>query len=287
MVHAKSRDLLKIHFSVVLFGLSGLFGKLIALNPLIIVLGRVFFATLFLFVLLLSTKTGLKVKQKKDYFFLALLGVILVLHWSSFFQAIKLSTVTIGLVTYSTFPVFVTFLEPFFFKEKPKFLNVVLAIITFGGIMLIIPEFKFDNSMTQGALWGILSGFTFALLSVLNIKYVTQYSSLVLSFYQNFVAMVVLIPLLFLIRPVFESKDILYLVILGVVFTGISHSLFISGMRTVKAQTASIIASLEPVYGIVAAAFLFGEIPSFKVIVGSAIILCAVYFGSHNNGKEA
>lgn len=274
----KSNNLLQIHSAVFLFGLAGLFGKLINLPSTIIVLGRVLFASIFLIAILLYFKQSIKLNRKKDYLYLAALGILLALHWATFFQSIQVSTVAIGLLSFSTFPVFSTFLEPYFFKEKLRTQNVVVALITLAGIYLVVPELSFGNNITQGVLWGISSGFTFAILSILNRKYVKQYSPLVIAFYQDAIATIVLLPFLFLIPISFHTNDILLLVLLGVVFTALAHTLFIKGLTKVKAQTASIIACLEPVYGIVFALIILNEVPDIRVIAGGVIILgCTLY----------
>ena len=272
--------MLEIHIAVLLFGLAGLFGKLLLLPPTIIVLGRVFFATIFLSLVLLYLKQGIRLRQKQDYFFMALMGFILAVHWVTFFQAIQVSTVAVGLLTFSTFPVFVTFLEPVFFRERVELKDILVAFIAIVGVALVIPEFEIKNSMTQGALWGIASGFTFALLSILNRKYVKAYSSIIVAFYQDSIATVLLLPFLFLSTPVFRLTDILLLSILGVIFTGLAHTLFIKGLAGVKAQKASIIASLEPVYGIIAAILLLGAIPTLRVVLGGVIILSAAFYAT-------
>ena len=278
--NARRRGLLEIHIAVLLFGLAGLFGKLLLLPPTIIVLGRVFFATIFLSLVLLYLKQGIRLRQKQDYFFMALMGFILAVHWVTFFQAIQVSTVAVGLLTFSTFPVFVTFLEPVFFRERVELKDILVAFIAIVGVALVIPEFEIKNSMTQGALWGIASGFTFALLSILNRKYVKAYSSIIVAFYQDSIATVLLLPFLFLSTPVFRLTDILLLFILGVIFTGLAHTLFIKGLAGVKAQKASIIASLEPVYGIIAAILLLGAIPTLRVVLGGVIILSAAFYAT-------
>jgi drug/metabolite transporter (DMT)-like permease len=269
----KNRSLIEIHIAVLFFGLAGLFGKLILLPPLVIVLGRVIFAAVFLALLSLYLKQNIKLNQKKDYLYLFIMGIILALHWWTFFQAIRVSTVALGLLTYSTFPIFVTFLEPYFFKEKIKRSDIFLALVTFLGVILVIPRFEIANNITQGALWGIASGFTFAVLSILNRKYVKKYSSLVIAFYQDSAAAIVLLPFLFLMEFTFTLKDILLLALLGVCFTALAHTLFIKGLTRVKAKTASIIACLEPVYGIVMAFFFLGEIPGLRVVFGGILIL--------------
>jgi drug/metabolite transporter (DMT)-like permease len=276
----QNKNLLEIHIAVLFFGLAGLFGKLILLPPLVIVLGRVIFAAIFLVLLALYFKQNLQLNQKKDYLYLFIMGIILALHWWTFFQAIRVSTVAVGLLTYSTFPIFVTFLEPYFFKEKIKRLDIFLALVTFPGVMLVIPRFEIANNITQGALWGIASGFTFAVLSLLNRGYVKKYSSLVIAFYQDSAAAIVLLPFLFLRELTFTLKDILLLALLGVCFTGIAHTLFIKGLTNIKAQTASIIACLEPVYGIVIAIFLLGEVPGLRVVLGGILILGTGFYAT-------
>jgi drug/metabolite transporter (DMT)-like permease len=279
-MNIKNKSLIEIHAAVLLFGLSGLFGKFLSLPPMIIVLGRVFFSSIFILIIMLYLKKGIKLKEKKHYFYLVVMGVILAVHWSAFFKSIQVSTVAIGLLTFSTFPVFVTFLEPYFFKEKIKLSDIVIALITFFGVMLVIPKFELGNNLTQGVIWGIISGFTYAILSMLNRKYVKEYSSSVIAFYEQSVATVVLIPFIFLQKPVFQTTDILLLILLGTVFTGISHTLFINGLKNIKTQIAGIISSLEPVYGILFATVLLSEIPTLRELLGGAIILGTVFYST-------
>lgn len=279
-MHIKNRRLLEIHLAVFLFGLSGLFGKLLSLPAMIIVLGRVFFSSIFLLIIIFYLRKEIKLKQRKHYFYLVVMGLILAIHWTTFFKSIQVSTVAIGLLTFSTFPVFVTFLEPYFFEEKIKLSDVVVAIFTFLGVVLVIPKFELGNNLTQGVLWGIVSGFTYAILSMLNRKYVREYSSSIIAFYEQFVATIVLIPSLFLQKPVFQLKDILLLILLGTVFTGVSHSLFIKGLKNIRTQTAGIISSLEPVYGVLFAAILLKEIPTSREFLGGIIILGTVFYST-------
>ncbi len=279
-MNTKNKSLIEIHFAVLLFGLSGLFGKLIELPSLIIVLGRVFFSSIFLVTILLISKKNIKLKQRKDYFYLIIMGVILAIHWSAFYKSIQVSTVAIGLLTFSTFPVFVTFLEPYFFKERLSLKDVFAAVVAFIGIVLVIPKFELGNTITQGVIWGIFSGFTYAILSMLNKKCVQDYSGSVICFYEQLIATIVLLPFYFVVKPIFNTKDILLLILLGVIFTATAHSLFISGLKNVKTQTAGIISSLEPVYGIIFAVFFLNEIPNFREILGGILILVTVIYST-------
>ena len=269
----KSHGMLEIHIAVLFFGIAGLFGKLLALPPLVIVFGRTFFASLTLSAILFCSKTQLRTKSRRDLTVLILLGAILAVHWTTFFHSIQISTVAVGLLTFSTFPLFVTFLEPYFFKEKLHLFDILMAGSVLLGLVLVIPSFDFQNNVTQGAFWGIISGFTFAVLSILNRKYVSTYSPIMIACYQNWIATVILFPFLIFQDFTLQPYDYVLLVILGVFCTALAHVLFIRSLVQVKAQFASIIASLEPVYGIIFAFVLLGEVPALRTILGGVVIL--------------
>lgn len=97
---------------------------------------------------------AIRLEGKKDFFCLAALGVLLAVHWASFYEAIQLSTVALGLLSFSTFPVFVTFLEPLFFRQKLRLENVIIALVVFAGIAVVVPEFKLENPGHQGHFAG-------------------------------------------------------------------------------------------------------------------------------------
>lgn len=270
---SRKSSLLEIHAAVLLFGLAGLFGKWIALSPIMIVLGRVLLASIALAIILWALKLSLKVKPGSKFILFPLMGFILAVHWTSFFQSIQVSTVAVGLLSFSTYPVFTTFLEPLVFKEKIIRINILISAICLLGVFLIIPRFDPSDSTYMGVLWGILSGISFAILTVLNRKLTQNHPSLIVAFYQNFFAAVFLFPFLFLLQPDLSTQDISLLIILGVICTAGSHTLFIDGMKFVKAQTASLIHTLEPAYGIIFALLLLNEIPSLRTIMGGIIIL--------------
>ncbi len=164
-----NKGLVQIHIAVFLFGFAGLFGKFLSCSPLLIVLGRTFFASITLFVFArFFSKTVLFEFGKKEILFFILQGILLAVHWWSFFLSIQISSVAVGLITFSTFPLFVTFLEPLFFKEKLKTIDIIIADAVFTGILLVIPDFNFSNNITKGRFFGIISGFTFAVLALVN-----------------------------------------------------------------------------------------------------------------------
>jgi drug/metabolite transporter (DMT)-like permease len=271
----KSSALLSIHAAVLLFGFAGLFGKFLAMPPTVIVLGRTVFAALALLMVALGMRQTLAVRSLRDGGAFVVIGIILAIHWSTFFHSIQISTVAIGLLTFSTFPVFITFMEPYFFKEKIHLFDIATAAGVFIGLVLVVPSYDFKNHITQGVLWGTLSGFTFAILSLMNRRYVKIYGSLAVSFYQNLFAALALLPMAFVAAGslTLSAADWWLLALLGVLCTALAHALFIRGLTSVRAQLASIIAGLEPVYGVTLALLLLNEVPSVRTLAGGGIIL--------------
>jgi len=275
-VPGRWESLLEIHGAVVLFGLTGLFGKWLALSPLIIVLGRVFFAALILGLILLFTHRSIRVARPGDRLLFMALGILLAVHWSVFFLSVQVSTVAVGLLSYSSFPVFTAFLEPAFFHKKLDLFNVLFAGVCLLGVFLIVPRFTWSDAVFRGVLYGLAAGLTFAVLSIINRFLTARHDSITIVFWQDSIAALALLPFFFILRPVLTGKDVGLLLFLGVVCTAGAHILFIEAMRSQTAQTASIISSLEPVYGIILAYFFLHEIPASRTLLGGAVILAAV-----------
>ena len=270
------QGLAQVHAAVFLFGLSGLLGKMISAPPLVIVFGRAAMAALALGVFLLGRKPGTaETRSIWRALFLVGSGALLAGHWWAFFQAIQVSTVALALLTFATFPLFVTFLEPVFFGERLRVREVTAALAVSAGLALVVPSFDFATRAAQGAAWGTLSGFTFAVLAVLNRKFAQQMSPVTIAAGQNGVAALVLLPWIALARPALSERDAGLIVVLGLLCTALAHWLFIRGLARVKAQTAAVLTALEPVYGILLALLVLREMPSARMIAGGAIILAA------------
>ncbi len=272
----RAESLLEIHGAVVLFGLAGLFGKWLGLSPLIIVLGRVVFAALALGLILFVTRRSVRIARPGDRLLFLGLGILLAVHWTVFFLSVRVSTVAVGLLSYSSFPVFTAFLEPALFRKRLDPFNILFAGICLLGVFLIVPRFVWTDSVFRGVLYGLAAGSTFAVLSIVNRMLTARHDSVKIAFWQDSIAALALLPFLFILRPVLSGKDLGLLIVLGVVCTAGAHTLFIDGMRRQTAQTASIISSLEPVYGIVLAYLFLREIPAPRTLFGGAVILAAV-----------
>ena len=275
-----NKGVAQIHIAVFLFGFAGLFGKFLSCSPLYIVLGRTFFASIALLIYArFFAKTVLFEFDKKEIFFFLLQGILLAVHWWSFFLSIQISSVAVGLITFSTFPLFVTFLEPIFFKEKLNQKDILIAMAVFIGILLVIPNFNFADNITKGGFFGIISGFTFALLALVNRRNARISNAIAIAFYQNlFASIFLVVPILTIQIVPPQFSDLPFLIFLGVFCTALAHTLFIKSLGFIRAQTASVIAGLEPVYGIILAFFWLNEIPQIRTLIGGLIIIGTTVF---------
>lgn len=285
-MESKKKSLISVHTAVLLFGFAGLFGKLVALPAVLITLGRVFFSSIFLFLMSKGRKLDMRLTSKKDYFLAVTAGAVLAVHWTTFLQSIQMSTVAVGTLTFSTFPLFLTFLEPYFFHEKLKLRNIVCAVIMLIGVVFIVPEFELGNQMTQGVIMGMIGSLSYAVLSLFNRQLSVQYSGSTVAFYEQGSAAVLLFPVFIYMHPVITGRDWLGLVVLGIVFTAMAHTMYIGSLKNIRAQTAGIISGLESVYGIAAAFLFLREIPSMKELIGGVIILGVVFYSTLTSAKE-
>ena len=256
-----------------LFGIAGLFGKVLALPPWYIVLGRTGFATMALGLVMAFNKRRKAQTHSVGIPVMVILGAVLAIHWITFFQAIQISSVAVGLLAFSTFPLFITWMEPWWFGEKRRPIDVLTSFAVLLGIAIMVAPSPFGGRVHAGVFWGTISGLTFAVLSLLNRKWVRHEAPVRIAFYQNAMACLLLLPMTLYKNIAIDGRQLGWLAFLGIVCTALSHALFIRGLATVRAQLASIIACLEPVYGIVLAGLLLHEIPSLHTLAGGALIL--------------
>ena len=284
-----NKSLLYIHAAVFLFGFSALFARLVNQPAIVITFGRVFFSSIFLFLLIRLYKIAIKLDSGKDYFLIMLSGIVLAIHWFCFIRSIQLSTVAIGTITFSTFPVFTSFLEPLFFKERIRVHTVICSLFMLGGILIIVLTGNRELTETvPGIIVGLISSLSYSVLALLNRNFSSKYKSETIVFYEQLTATVFLLPIVFIIKPEIRSDDIIFLAILGVIFTAIAHGFFVKGLRFVKAGTAGVISGLEVVYSILLASVFLMEIPRLNEIIGGLIIiLLAGYMTLYKEKKKA
>jgi drug/metabolite transporter (DMT)-like permease len=268
-----STALVALHVAVALFGFAALFGKWIALPPVDIVLGRTVVAAITLAIV--ARTSGQPLLPPNAAF--AANGALLALHWVTFFAAVQVSNVATGLLGFASFPIFVLAFESVARRLRPVVRELAAASLIVAGLALLVPEFSWSSATVRGLAWGVVSGLTFALLTLANRARVSRVGATPLALWQNAFAALWLVPVVVVMTPHMTPtpRDVALVLILGVFCTALAHTLFIASMRRMSAQTASIVSILEPVYGIALAALLLGEVPGLRTLIGGGLIVSA------------
>jgi drug/metabolite transporter (DMT)-like permease len=268
------------HVAVALFGFAGVFGKWIAWDPVAIVLGRTGVAALVL-AFFVRYRVG---AWRPPHWAAVPNGVILAVHWVAFFAAIKVSTVAIGLLGYASFPLFVPFLERTMLGLPVTGRKLAGAGLVAFGLALLAPDFSWASHTVRGLAWGVLSGFTFALLTVRTRKLAPDRWSSEMALWQNAIAALCVLPVVLwqggLGGPV-DAATAVKILLLGIFCTAIAHSLYTASLARLHASTAAVCAALEPVYGIALAVVLLGEVPNARTLAGAAVIVVAALVATH------
>ncbi len=260
--------LLELNLATLVLGSSGILGRLIQLPSPLTIFWRCIIAGIVLGAILYWQKIEWRVRSGAGRRLIITSGILLAAHWVTYFWALQVSNVSIAFLSLFTFPIITSFLEPVFFSTKISWLDIVHALIVFTGIFILIPDLDFSNDLTLGVLLGLLSAVLFASRNLVNKKLISEHSGLNLMFYQLWTSAVILSPFLFIYQEVPVKSDILWLLILGIVTTAIGHTL---------TSTASIITSMQPIYGIILAVIVLGETLNSNTIIGGSLIMIPVF----------
>lgn len=277
-----------LHMGALMFGLTGVFGKLASASPSVIVFGRGIFAVAALACFArFASNTPWKTLRRADWARLALAGILLAAHWVSFFIAVKVAGVAVATLGFASFPAFTVILEGLLFRERIRSNEVVLVVLVSVGLVLVTPEFNLASEATSGLLWAVFSGLTFSLLSLVNRVSSKNVPAVQAALYQNLIVGLCLLPMAAPELSTVPALDWLWIGLLGVFCTGLAHSLFVASLAVIKARTAAVVFAMEPVYGITFAWLLFAEIPTLSMLLGGALIIIAIIVSGLMNGQKA
>ena len=279
-MNEQKRSLLLLHVAVMLFGLSGVLGKWVTVPAYAVAGGRSLCSCILLFGVLRLTGSPVALRSRRDYGLALLGGLVLAIHWTAFFLSIKRASVAIGTLTFSAFPLFVTFLEPAIFKEKLTRRELLTALVLLVGVAVTVPELSLGNRTTEGILWGLLSALTYAVLSLINRDLSAKYSGVQICFFEQSTVALVLMPFALLSGITWGRADLLGVAAIGVCCTATAFSMFVTAQKKVNARTAGVISGMETVYGILFAALLLGQWPTLREILGGVIILGTALYSS-------
>jgi len=265
-----------------MWGFTGILGKLILLDSVVIVWFRVIIAFIALGLYMFFAKTSFKVSSKKHLVYIAIVGVFVGIHWLTFYKSIQLSTASLGILCLSTTTLHVSWLEPLVMKKRFSWLEFILSIIVVLGIYITTDNFS-ENEYTA-LIYGLVSALFAALFAVFNTKLAEKDSSSVISLYEMLSASIAITIFLFIQGNlssdlfVMSYQDFYLLLFLGVACTSFAFLATITVMRVLGTFTVSLSINLEPIYTLIFAIVLLNEnaLLSTRFYLGALIIILTV-----------
>ncbi|WP_062061034.1 DMT family transporter [Aquimarina longa] len=298
MPNVKFKNYLHLHFIVFVWGFTAILGELISIEALPLVWYRMLLASGFIYSYIYFKNIKLRVSRRL-FFTLFLAGVIIALHWITFFAAIKVSNISITLAMLSTGAFFTSILEPIFYKRKMIWYEVVFGGIVILGLYII---FKVEGDYLMGILYALSSAFLSSVFSLINGKMATEYNPSMISFYELLsgvgVVTVYLLAVTFFGTETdgfttsffqLSTSDWLFIIVLASVCTAYAFIGSVQVMKYLSPYTVMLTTNLEPVYGIVLAFLIFGEAEKMtsQFYYGALIILSTVILnGIFKNAKK-
>lgn len=274
-----NKNLFLLHFTVIIWGFTGILGQLITISAVSLVWYRVFIASVSLFLYFKFFKISFKVNQRK-FIILVFTGALLGAHWILFFASIKLSTIAVTLVCLSSITLFTAIFEPLINKKQISKLQVFAGGLIITGIVII---FKFETKYTAGIVAGLASAVVASIFPVINSKLIKQHEATVIAFYELSGAFFWITLYLFLSNGFNKSivptpSDVGYLLILGTVCTSLAYATGVYVMRELPVFRVALITNLEPVYGIIMAFIFFGDMNKMTAgfWTGAVIIISTI-----------
>ncbi|MEE3244558.1 MAG: DMT family transporter [Bacteroidota bacterium] len=271
-----------LHFHVIVFiwGFTAVLGALISIGAMALVWYRMLIASLVIFVYIKIKGISLKAKGK-TLLGLAGVGVLIALHWLTFFGAVKIANVSITLAMMSTGAFFTSILEPIFYKRKLIWYELVFGLLVIGGLYLI---FEVETRYTEGIIVALISALLAALFTLFNGKYAKKHDSVMISFYELLTG-ALFITVFLAVTNRFDASffqvqqtDWIYLIILATVCTAYAFIASVKVMKHLTPYTIMLTTNMEPVYGIILAFLILGDAEQMNTgfYFGAILILLTV-----------
>jgi len=277
---SRAKNILLMHFVILIFGFTGILGKLITIEAIPLVFWRTLIGGGAIYVWLKMRRKVSK-KSASDVLKMGGIGLLVAIHWITFFASIKISNVSVALTMLATSPMFIGFLEPLIFKRKIDWRELTVAAVVLIGVGTI---FSFNTTYHEGMILGIISAFFASLFATLNGVLIKTHDASNISLVELLSASAAIFILLFFTGEVngdlfvLSGQDWFWITILALVATSFAFIAFTSVMKVLTPFTTSVAINLEPIYSIILAVIIFGdeEIMGTRFYIGASIIICAV-----------
>lgn len=285
-----------MHLIIFIWGFTGILGKLIKLEAFTLVWHRILIAFISLFLALWFLKKPMKINKRKHLFQVLGIGVLVAVHWITFYVSIQLSTASLGILCLSTATLHVTWLQPLIVKTKFSWIEFALGLIVIYGIYIVSDNFSATDYEALG--YGLISALCAAGFNVFNEKLAQDVPASAMTLNELGMGILILTGII-IYQGKFDASiftmtlsDFLWLLFLGILCTSFAFLATIEIIKKLGAFTVSLSINLEPVYTMILAIFILNEheLLSTKFYIGSALIIVVVVANGvikyYQNSKE-
>lgn len=281
-----------MHLIIFMWGFTGILGKLIHLESLVIVWHRVLIAFMALVLFMLIRKYPIRVSSWKSILKLISVGIIVAMHWITFYKSIQLSTASLGILCLSTTTLHVTWLEPLVMKRPFQWIEFFLGLVVIFGIYFVSSDFKPNEYEALG--YGLVSALCAALFSVFNGKLAQEIPTPTITLLEMltgfvFISIVLAFQGRFSLELfVMSQSDFMWLLFLGILCTSFAFLVTIEIVKMLGAFTVSLSINLEPIYTILLAIFILNEhtLLNPKFYMGAALIIIVVALNAWTKNRQ-
>jgi drug/metabolite transporter (DMT)-like permease len=261
-----------------IWGSNGVIVNWVPLNAYAIAFFRVLFASLTLLPIVLLTQRRETVEAARAWRSLLALGVLLALGWGFLFQSMKLIAIANAVLLNYMAPIFVALLAPIFLKEKIEKITIIALATSMGGMIMISQQsLQSGNLNLGGVVFGLLAGLAYAGFIILSKRAVANLSSRTVAFYAYSATVIFLSPSLIGVNLSMNMASWILLIVLGVTNTAFAVTLYLKGLRLIKAQKAVVFTYLEPVSAVGFGFLLLAQQPTLLILIGGFLILFSGY----------
>lgn len=273
------KSIIELNIASIFVSTSGVLGRYIDLPVPTIIATRSILAGILIFLFCKWKKFDFNIKKEDRLAFLAG-GLLMGLHWLTYFYTLKLSSVAVGMLLIFTYPIITAFLEPLILKTKFQKMHLLLACIVLVGIYFLVPGFVIKEYHVKVFGMGVFSAFCFSLRNIIMKSKSTAYNGSILMFYQLVIVTICLFPFLFILDNTGFVKQLPANLLLALLTTAIGHTYYLYSFRKLSTTSVGIISSIQPMYGIILGMIFLNEYPETGTMIGGGLILISVIIES-------
>lgn len=284
MQRAHYKYYFSLHSVIFLWGFTGILGRLIRISSTSIVWWRMSIALVGLLIFMCITRRSFQTSWKNRLKYLAT-GLVVAAHWIFFFEALKVSNVSITLTTLASTSLLVAFLEPLLFKRRVIWYEILFGLLTVGGLALI---FQFETRFALGMILALIAAFLAAVFGTVNGLFIRQDRPTLITTMEMSGGMLGITAYYAVAGHFSEFQipvgiDWIYLLILGLICTSLAFVVSVGVMKELSPFTVSISINIEPIYAIILALIIFkeDEYMSSGFYLGAVIVMSTILMNNY------